>query len=44
MHQEEILQLIQFMLIRDGNLFDPFNGKKDIEEWVINFIGDVKKN
>ena len=29
---EEILQLIQFIQI-DGNLFDPFNGKKDLEKW-----------
>ena len=26
---------------RDGNLFDPFNGKKDLEEGIINFIGDT---
>ena len=25
---------------RDGNLFDPFNGKKDLENGIINFIGD----
>ncbi len=24
----------------DGNLFDPFNGKKDLNEGVIRFIGD----
>ncbi|MDB9811080.1 CCA tRNA nucleotidyltransferase [Candidatus Pelagibacter sp.] len=24
----------------DGNLFDPFNGKKDLEDGKINFIGD----
>jgi len=28
---------------KDGNLFDPFNGKKDLEEGNINFIGDVEK-
>ncbi len=25
---------------KDGNLFDPFNGKKDLAEGHINFIGD----
>ena len=28
---------------RDGNLFDPFNGKKDLESGIINFIGDADK-
>ncbi|MBD1164484.1 CCA tRNA nucleotidyltransferase [Pelagibacterales bacterium SAG-MED13] len=28
---------------KDGNLFDPFNGKKDIENGLINFIGDTDK-
>ncbi len=28
---------------KDGNLFDPFNGKKDLEEGYIKFIGDVEK-
>ena len=27
----------------EGNLFDPYNGKKDLEEGCINFIGDVNK-
>ena len=27
----------------EGNLFDPFNGKKDLERGKINFIGDVEK-
>ena len=27
----------------DGNLFDPFNGKKDLEEGHINFIGNAEK-
>ncbi len=27
----------------DGNLFDPFDGKKDLEEGYINFIGNVEK-
>jgi len=27
----------------EGNLFDPFNGKKDLEKGKINFIGDVEK-
>ena len=27
----------------DGNLFDPFNGKKDLEKGIINFIGDADK-
>ena len=27
----------------EGNLFDPYNGKKDLEEGYINFIGDVNK-
>ena len=27
----------------EGNLFDPFNGKKDLREMVmINFIGDTE--
>ena len=25
----------------NGNLFDPFNGKKDLEKGIINFIGDA---
>jgi len=25
----------------EGNLFDPFNGKKDLENGLINFIGDT---
>jgi tRNA nucleotidyltransferase/poly(A) polymerase len=28
---------------KDGNLFDPFNGKKDLENGYVNFIGDVDK-
>tara|TARA_B100000902_G_scaffold88551_1_gene92471 strand:+ start:48 stop:1322 length:1275 start_codon:yes stop_codon:yes gene_type:complete len=28
---------------KDGNLFDPFNGKKDLEDGIINFIGDPDK-
>jgi poly(A) polymerase len=28
---------------RDGNLFDPHNGKKDLENGIINFIGDADK-
>ena len=27
----------------DGNLFDPFNGKKDLENGEIKFIGNVEK-
>ena len=27
----------------EGNLFDPFNGKKDLERGKINFIGGVEK-
>jgi poly(A) polymerase len=27
---------------KDGNLFDPYNGKKDLENGNINFIGDVE--
>ena len=26
-----------------GNIFDPFNGKKDLENGKINFIGDAEK-
>ena len=26
----------------EGNLFDPFNGKKDLENGTINFIGDAE--
>ncbi len=26
---------------KEGNLFDPFNGKKDLENGLINFIGDA---
>ena len=28
---------------KDGNLFDPNNGKKDLENGIINFIGDADK-
>ncbi len=28
---------------KDGNLFDPYNGKNDLENGFINFIGDVEK-
>tara|TARA_Y100000996_G_scaffold131035_1_gene99588 strand:+ start:35 stop:1309 length:1275 start_codon:yes stop_codon:yes gene_type:complete len=28
---------------REGNIFDPFNGKKDLEEGCVNFIGDGEK-
>ena len=28
---------------KDGNLFDPFNGKEDLEKGIINFIGDADK-
>ena len=28
---------------KDGNLFDPFNGKKDLENGSVNFIGDPEK-
>jgi poly(A) polymerase len=28
---------------KDGNLFDPFNGRKDLEDGNINFIGNVEK-
>ena len=28
---------------REGNLFDPFNGKKDLKNGIINFIGDTDK-
>ena len=27
---------------KEGNLFDPYDGKKDIENGTINFIGDVE--
>ena len=27
----------------EGNLFDPFNGKEDLENGQVNFIGDVEK-
>ena len=27
----------------DGNLFDPNNGKKDLEDGIINFIGDTER-
>ncbi len=27
---------------KDGNLFDPFNGKKDLDEGNVNFIGDAE--
>ena len=27
----------------EGNLFDPYNGKKDLENGVINFVGDAEK-
>ena len=28
---------------RDGNLFDPFDGKKDLENGAVNFIGNADK-
>ena len=28
---------------REGNLFDPYEGKKDLENGLINFIGDTDK-
>ena len=28
---------------QEGNLFDPFDGKKDLENGIINFIGDPDK-
>ncbi len=28
---------------KEGNLFDPFNGKKDLENGFVNFIGDADK-
>jgi poly(A) polymerase len=28
---------------KDGNLFDPHNGKKDLENGIVNFIGDADK-
>ena len=28
---------------KDGNLFDPFNGKQDLKNGVVNFIGEVDK-
>ena len=28
---------------RDGNLFDPYNGKNDLEKGYVNFIGDTDK-
>ena len=28
---------------KDGNLFDPYNGKSDLENGIINFIGDKDK-
>ena len=43
MHLEEILHLILFTQIIDGNLFDPFDGKKDLENGKIDFIGDAEK-
>ena len=27
----------------DGNLFDPFDGKKDLNLGIIKFIGDTEK-
>ena len=27
----------------DGNLFDPYDGKKDLENGLVNFIGDADK-
>tara|TARA_B100001057_G_scaffold485867_1_gene566159 strand:- start:1738 stop:3012 length:1275 start_codon:yes stop_codon:yes gene_type:complete len=27
----------------DGNLFDPFNGKKDLEKGIVKFIGEPEK-
>ncbi len=27
----------------EGSLFDPFDGKKDLEQGIINFVGDIEK-
>ena len=42
MHQEEILLLMQLFRFR-GNLFDPFNGKTDLENGIIKFMGDPEQ-
>ena len=28
---------------KDGNLFDPYDGKKDLEKGIVNFIGDADR-
>jgi len=28
---------------KDGNLFDPFNGRQDLENGIVNFIGEADK-
>ena len=28
---------------KDGNLFDPYDGKKDLKKGIVNFIGDADK-
>ena len=28
---------------KDGNIFDPYDGKKDLEKGIINFIGEIDK-
>ena len=33
MLQEEIFQLIQFIQMIEGNLFDPFEWKKRFRKW-----------
>jgi tRNA nucleotidyltransferase/poly(A) polymerase len=37
MHQEEILPINSIYADIDGNLFDPFDGKKDLRKWKNKF-------
>ncbi len=41
MLHDEILLFNSIYSDKDGNLFDPYNGKKDLENGLINFIGDA---
>ena len=41
--QFNLIQLNSIYSDLDGNLFDPFNGKEDLENGIIEFIGDTEQ-
>ena len=38
--KEEILQLMQFILNKNGKIFDPQQGVNDLNNKIVKFIGD----